>query len=372
MRVARFPLLLGAALAAVLTACSVGDGMAIPHGLPADGYVAFTSESIQATGSVIALDAGGRELGRTKTDFQDISKISSSPTTLALWGDLSNDIGVVSRDGSIQRTHSLDRSGYSGFTGLRISGTRVIGIMNDGYGTDGFYQMVPIAQDLNGGNQTRGHVGLYVSSFVLDGQDLLVAGSQDDAQTTKSALARYSPAADKTVLQVIEPKYPECSMMTKIGNSLFQACLVSGDSGFERVLRRVDATTFQESKAITLTEPIRALIATEKGELLAAVGDDIARFDTELNRLSHDPVVDPSGDLSLGNVQSAYEIDGTWFLILKGARKEVGDTMTHLGTLVTVDLLKGSVTKVLPINLARTSEMATLTIVPAAWFTQGK
>jgi hypothetical protein len=346
--------------------------MTIPPGVPADGYVAFTSESIYGTGSVIALDSDGRELGRTGTDFQDISQVSSSSTALVLWGDLSNDIGVVSRDGSIQRTHSLDRRGYSGFASLRISGSRVIGIMNDGYGLDGFYQMVPIAQDLSGGNQIRGTVSLYVSSFVLDGQDLVLAGSLDDAKTRQSALARYSPAVDRTVQQVIEPKYPECSMLTRIGDSLFQACLISGDSGFERVLRRVDATTFQETKAITLTQPIRALTATGKGELLAAVGDDIVRFDTELNQLSRDPVVDPSGDLSLGNLQSAYEIDGTWLLILKGARHEVGDAVTHLGTLVTVDLDTGAVAKVLPINLARTSEMATLTIVPAAWFAAGK
>jgi hypothetical protein len=83
--------------------------MTIPPGVPADGYVAFTSESIYGTGSVIALDSDGRELGRTGTDFQDISQVSSSSTALVLWGDLSNDIGVVSRDGSIQRTHSLDR-----------------------------------------------------------------------------------------------------------------------------------------------------------------------------------------------------------------------------------------------------------------------
>jgi hypothetical protein len=81
--------------------------------------------------------------------------------------------------------------------------------MNDGYGLDGFYQMVPIAQDLSGGNQIRGTVSLYVSSFVLDGQDLVLAGSLDDAKTRQSALARYSPAVDRTVQQVIEPKYPE-------------------------------------------------------------------------------------------------------------------------------------------------------------------
>ncbi|MBK8461337.1 MAG: hypothetical protein IPL43_15135 [Micropruina sp.] len=370
MRTARFPILL-AALTAVLTACSVGDVVTIPSGLPDDGYVAFTSETTKRTGFVLSLDASGRELGRTTTDFQEIRKISSSPTTLALWGDLSNDVGIVSRDGAIKRTHTLDRRGYSGFTGLRISATRVIGIMNDGIGNDGFYQMVPISQDLNGDNQTRGLVHLYVSSFVLDGSDLLLAGSQDDLQATHSALARYTPAGDKIVQQVIEPKYRECSGMTRIGNSLFQACIPRDLHDFETVLRSVDATTFQEVTAIDLKQPIHALITTDKGELLAAVGSDIVRFDTELNRLSDDPVP-RSGGLSLGDVQSAYELDGAWFLILKGARLDLGESMTHLATLVTVDLGTGSVTKVLPINLDRTSDMATFTIVPAAWFTQRK
>lgn len=154
----RRALLLGA-LALLVSACSAEDHKTIRR-TPVDGWVVFASESTRATGAVVTLDAAGRELTRDALGIQYVPMISSSPDALVLWGALSNDLGVVSKDGKVKVTHSLDRRGYTGFTALRVNDGRIVGVMNDGYGPSGLYRMVPVQQGLSGENATRGMVEL--------------------------------------------------------------------------------------------------------------------------------------------------------------------------------------------------------------------
>lgn len=349
-------------------ACSSGGQASLPPGAPTDGWTVFTSESMRQAGSVVSLDASGVETGRRPTDLQAASSIASGSGVLVLWGALSNDLGVVSRDGTIATGHSLDRRGYSGFTTLRIVDNRIVGIMNGGYADTGLYRVVPIAQDFDGRNQTRGTVDLYAVSFVVDGSDLLLSGSHDDGQTQKSVVARYSPSTDRVIEQHVDAKYGECSMNVLLGRSLVQACTITGDPGFERVLRLVDVATLREADAVTLDKPIRALAVTRDGRILAAVGNQILALRHDLKRRTVVYSHDPADKLTIDDFQSAYEIDDTWYVILKGPRLDVGDARTHVATVLTVDLRTGTFGRSLPINLERTGEMGAVTVVPTAWF----
>lgn len=96
-------------------------------------------------------------------------------------------------------------------------------------------------------------------------------------------------------------------MTTRIGESLFLACIASGDPGFERVLRRVDIKTLRETKAATLSEPIRAMTAAPGGMLLATVGNRIVQFDDSLQERA-EVLRFGSGPLTLQDIQSAYAL----------------------------------------------------------------
>lgn len=358
--------LLSLALASLFTtACSTLDAGPIQQP-PVDGWVVFTSESNRPTGSILTLDAAGDEVRRTPHHLQDVGMISAQPDALVLWGQLDNNYAVVHRNGAIESGHTLDRSGYSGHTALDVQRGRLVAVVNGGFGPDG-YMSVPVTQELSGANASRGLVAMYVTSLVAEGEGLIFAGSKDDGSTTRSMLARYAPASDQLVQQVVEPRYSECSMTVRIADALFQACNQAGDPGFERILRKVDAATFAEIEAITLADPIRAITATPSGDLIVACDTKIETFSADLLRRSSQ-AVPPSGQLTIADFQSAYRIADSWYLILKAPRLDVGEQTTHLATALVVDTRSSQIVKTLKLELRQTGEMGTVTVVPASWF----
>lgn len=336
---------------------------------PEGGFVVFTSEALEPKGSIIALDENGRERARESLGLQDVPHVATDGRNLILWGDLSNDLGIVGRDGSVRLAHSLDRRGYGGFTSLRVDHGRISGTMNQGFtGPDGLYQVVFIAQDLDGGNAQKLIVDIDVRGIEADGEDFIFTGSLDDGRNAQSVLTRFSPAQGRVVSQIPDARYVECSMLTRSGDSLIEACLGKELPGFETVVRRIDIETLREIDVVRFNEPVRALTVSPTGELLAAVGDNIVQLDANLNTVRSVPVVDPVGDLSLQDLVSAYVIEDSWHLILKAPRLDIGDAATHVATLVTVRLAGPLAPAVLPIRLDRTQRMGSVAPVPAAWF----
>lgn len=322
---------------------------------------------MEPTGSIVTIDRFGSELARSSGQFQALSNVADAGNELVLWGAFSNSYLILRRDGQISQHHTLERDGYSGFTALQVHEHRIVALMNDGYGPNG-YRMVPVDQGLSGENARRGLVDLYVTSFGVAGNDLILVGSKDDAASMTSTVARYSLADDRVLLERTDVRYSECSMALILQDHLYRACTLAGDPGFERVISSVNVGTLEEERFLTLDRPIRAMAATSDGRLLVASDNQLDVFDQSLSKLSANVPLPADRELSLADFQSSYILDGYWYLMLKAPRVDVGDRNTHVATAVIVDLTTAEVAKTVSIDLDRTGDMSSVVVIPGSWF----